>query len=59
MHVSLFVLWIPLFLGHLSLALVVPSTRPALRGMLCGRVARAWAEHHHALWVRGPDGARE
>jgi hypothetical protein len=25
--------------------------------MLLGRVDRAWAEHHHALWVRALDAA--
>lgn len=50
-HLSLFVGWLPLFAGHLSLALVFPSTRPALRGMLTGRVGREWARHHHAAWV--------
>ena len=54
-HVALFVLWIPLFAAHFSLAIVLPGTRPALRGMLFGRVDRAWAEHHHALWVRALD----
>ncbi len=54
-HVTLFVLWLPLFAVHVSLAVVLPGTRPALRGMLLGRVDRAWAEHHHALWVRALD----
>jgi formate dehydrogenase subunit gamma len=56
-HVTLFVLWLPLFAMHFSLAVVLPGTRPALRGMLLGRVERAWAEHHHALWVRALDAA--
>lgn len=55
-HLSLFVVWLPLFAGHLSLALVVPSTRPALRGMLTGRVGRAWARHHHGRWMRELEG---
>jgi len=50
-HLALFVSWLPLFAGHLSLALLFPSTRPALRGMLTGRVGREWARHHHAAWV--------
>jgi formate dehydrogenase subunit gamma len=56
-HVSLFVLWLPLFAAHFSLAVLLPGTRPALRGMVLGRVERAWAEHHHALWVRALDAA--
>jgi formate dehydrogenase subunit gamma len=58
-HLSLFALWIPLFLGHMALAFVVPATRPALRGMVLGRVSRAWAEHHHPLWARGPRAAHD
>jgi formate dehydrogenase subunit gamma len=54
-HIGLFLTWIPLFAAHLSLALIVPGTRPALRGMLSGRVHRAWAEHHHESWMRGGD----
>lgn len=56
-HVGLFVAWIPLFAAHFSLAVVLPGTRPALRGMLFGRVDRAWAAHHHALWLGALDGA--
>lgn len=40
--------------GHLYLALVHPPTRPALRGMLGGRVDAAWAASHHAKWRPGP-----
>jgi formate dehydrogenase subunit gamma len=50
-HVACFLAWIPLFAGHLFLALVAPGTRPALRGILLGRVPRGWARHHHARWV--------
>ena len=38
--------------GHLYMAILNPGTRPALRGMLTGRVDRAWAERHHPLWAR-------
>jgi len=50
-HMVCFLLWIPLFAGHLFLALVAPGTRPALRGILTGRVSRDWARGHHARWV--------
>jgi formate dehydrogenase subunit gamma len=50
-HVACFLAWIPLFAGHLSLAIVLPGTRPALRGMLTGRVSREWARHHHPRWI--------
>ncbi len=55
-HLACFVAWIPLFAGHLALALVIPGTRPALRGMLTGRVHREWAAHHHPLWVEEVEG---
>lgn len=50
-HVAAFLAWIPLFAGHFTMAVVLPGTRPALRGMITGRVDRAWAEHHHPLWA--------
>lgn len=50
-HLFCFLVWLPLFAGHLSLALVIPGTRPALRGMLTGRVSREWARHHHPSWI--------
>jgi formate dehydrogenase subunit gamma len=41
---------LPLVCGHLYLALVNPSTRHSLRGMLLGSVRRDWAERHHPKW---------
>jgi cytochrome b subunit of formate dehydrogenase len=32
------------------MAVLNPGTRPALRGMLTGRVDRRWAQAHHADW---------
>jgi formate dehydrogenase subunit gamma len=40
-----------LWLGHVYLAALAPSTRPGLRGMLTGSVDRAWARHHHEKWI--------
>jgi formate dehydrogenase subunit gamma len=40
--------------GHLVLALIWPTTRPALRGVLRGTVRREWASEHHAGWVASP-----
>lgn len=54
-HLSVFLAWLPLFGVHFSMAVVVPATRPALRGMWSGRVRRAWAEHHHERWLRDGD----
>lgn len=36
--------------GHLYMALVNRSTRPALRGMLTGEVDREWARMHYPRW---------
>jgi formate dehydrogenase subunit gamma len=33
--------------GHLYMALINPSTRPALRGMISGQVDAAWAHKYH------------
>lgn len=41
---------VPLIAGHLYLALVNPSTRPSLRGMVLGTVRRDWARRHHPKW---------
>jgi formate dehydrogenase subunit gamma len=41
-----------LFLGHLYLAVIHPSTRHALNGMTRGWVDAEWAERHHPKWSR-------
>ena len=41
-----------LFMGHLYLAVIHPSTRHALNGMTRGWVDAAWAERHHEKWAR-------
>lgn len=40
---------------HIFMAVVNPVTRPALPGMIFGRVKRSWALHHHAKWVDDED----
>jgi formate dehydrogenase subunit gamma len=50
-HTRLMVLSLPVIAGHIYLALVHPSTRHALRGIVSGRVNRAWAMRHHPRWV--------
>lgn len=37
--------------AHIYMAVLNPSTRPALRGMTLGSVDREWAEHHFPRWV--------
>ena len=36
--------------GHLYMALVNPTTRHAMRGMLTGKVNREWARKHYPRW---------
>jgi len=43
---------VPLVIGHLYLAVLNPSTRHSLRGMLLGTVRRDWARRHHPKWER-------
>jgi formate dehydrogenase subunit gamma len=45
--------------GHVYLAMIHPSTRPALRGITRGSVRRDWAEEHHAEWVAAVDAREE
>jgi cytochrome b subunit of formate dehydrogenase len=40
---------------HVFMAVVNPLTRPALPGMVFGKVRRSWALHHHAKWVEDVD----
>jgi formate dehydrogenase subunit gamma len=40
-----------LVMGHVYLAVLNPSTRHAMHGMLGGDVDLEWARHHHAKWV--------
>jgi cytochrome b subunit of formate dehydrogenase len=37
---------------HLFMAVVNPTTRPALPGMVFGRVRRSWAANHHSEWLK-------
>ncbi len=50
-HTWVSLLFIPVLLGHLFLAIVNPSTREALWGITIGRVRRDWAAHHHGAWL--------
>jgi cytochrome b subunit of formate dehydrogenase len=44
--------------GHVFLAVIYPSTRPAPRGMLTGWVDRRWAQRHHPGWLAELDARR-
>ena len=51
LHDTLTLLALAAWLGHIYLALLNRSTRPALSGMVQGEVELSWAEHHHPRWV--------
>ena len=46
---------VALVVGHLYLALIHRSTRPALRGMVVGDVDREWARRHHPKWLEADE----
>jgi formate dehydrogenase subunit gamma len=50
-HDACAALVVALVAGHLHLALIHPSTRPALQGMTRGAVSAAFARRHHAAWT--------
>jgi len=54
-HLWLMGLVIPLIAGHLVLSMVLPSTRPALRGILFGSVRADFAARRHGRWTPGHD----
>ena len=41
--------------AHVFMAVVNPATRPALAGMVFGRVRRSWAATHHEAWLNDND----
>lgn len=51
-HVGMALLATPLMLGHIYMALLNPSTRVGLGGMVSGYVDRQWAKHHYQRWYR-------
>jgi formate dehydrogenase subunit gamma len=50
-HDSLTFAILVVWLGHLWYALGNPRTRHSMRGMLTGRVDRAWAARQHGKWL--------
>jgi cytochrome b subunit of formate dehydrogenase len=58
MHGAAVVVAMVLVGAHIFMAVVNPSTRPALRGMVLGRVRRSWAEQHHGGWLRDKEHGR-
>lgn len=59
LHAALVVTTLVLLGAHVFMAVVNPTTRPALAGMVLGRVPRTWAEAHHGRWVEEVDRERE
>ena len=51
LHDALTYISIVIVLGHLYLALIHPTTRPALRGITFGTVREEWAQQHHTKWA--------
>lgn len=51
-HFGLAVAVSPLVVGHTYMALINPSTRKGLPGMITGYVDRQWAKHHYQQWYR-------
>ena len=50
-HIWLMLLGAPLLAGHIALAVLLPSTRGALRGAITGYVRRSYAQRRHARWA--------
>ena len=57
LHGAAVVLCAALLGAHIFMAVVNPSTRPALHGMVFGRVRRSWAAKHHSAWLAAIDRA--
>ncbi len=58
LHGAAVVLLMVLLGAHIFMAVVNPATRPALAGMVFGRVRRSWAATHHGAWLRHVDHPR-
>ena len=52
LHISMSLVAPLLMMGHIYMAVVNPSTRVGLSGMITGHVDREWAKHHYARWYK-------
>ena len=52
LHFFMALMAVPLISGHLYMALINPSSRIGLHGMISGFVDRHWAKHHYGRWYR-------
>jgi formate dehydrogenase subunit gamma len=50
-HIWLMFIMVPLIAGHIAVATLFPSTRPAMRGILFGVVRLDFARRRHARWA--------
>lgn len=50
LHDGLMYVSVVLLIGHLYLAVIHPTTRHALRGIILGTVSEDWAAQHHPKW---------
>jgi formate dehydrogenase subunit gamma len=50
-HGAVVAMTVVVLAGHVFLAVIYPTTRPSLRGMLTGWVDRTWAQRHHPGWL--------
>jgi formate dehydrogenase subunit gamma len=58
LHGPTVVLTMVLLGAHIFMAVLNPTTRPALAGMVFGRVRRSWAATHHPAWLDGVDASK-
>jgi formate dehydrogenase gamma subunit len=59
LHFFMALMAVPLISGHLYMALINPSSRVGLHGMISGFVDRQWAKHHYRRWYRDHHEAQE
>jgi len=57
-HAAAVLLTLALLTAHVFMAVINPTTRPALPGMVLGHVRRSWAAEHHAAWLEQADRKR-
>jgi formate dehydrogenase gamma subunit len=57
-HAAAVLLTLALLTAHVFMAVINPSTRPALPGMIFGHVRRSWANENHAAWLEKADRKR-
>ena len=55
LHDGLMYAALVLFVGHLYLTLIHPTTRHSLRGMTRGTVSEEWAQRHYPRWAPPAD----